>query len=103
MPTFVARSNIAPHFREAHFKALKGEGKLSEDIAAHMAAHFEYFKALKAKGKILCGGPMVDFTWGLTVLKVDSLEEAKTLIENDPAIKYGLFLDCEIIPWYHMV
>ena len=33
MKAFVARTNISPHFREAHFKALKGAGKLSEDIA----------------------------------------------------------------------
>jgi uncharacterized protein YciI len=103
MPTFVVRSNISPHFREAHFKTLKVDSKLSGDIAAHVVAHVEYHRALKAKGKILCGKPMVDFTWGLAVLKVDSLEEAKTFIENDPTIKHGLFLDYEIIPWYHIV
>ena len=103
MPTFVGRNTISPHFREEHFKALKGDGKLSEDIAPHVAAHLEYLKDLKAKGKILCGGPMVDFTWGLTVLKADSIEEAKTLLENDPGMKHGLFLDCEIIPWYRMI
>jgi len=103
MPTFVVRTNISPHFREAHFKALKEAGKLSEDVGPCVAAHVDYMKSLKAKGKILCGGPMVDFTWGLTVLKASSFKEAKALIENDPAMKRGLFLDYEIIPWFHMV
>ena len=102
MPTFVARSNISPYFREAHFKAIEHDGKFSEEIGPHVAAHLEYHRALKAMGKVLCGGPMVDFTWGLTILKADSLEEAKALIENDPGMKHGLFSDYEIIPWYHM-
>ena len=103
MPTFVVRNIISPRFREAHFEALKGDSKLPEDIAPHADAHLKYLKDLKAKGKVLIGGPIVDFTWGLLILRAESIEEAKELAGNDPAFKMGLHLDFEVIPWYHRV
>lgn len=102
MPTFVVRSTISPRFREGHFQSLKPGGKLPEDIAPIVAAHVQYGKDLKAKGNVICGGPVVAFTWGLTVLKADSLEQAKKLVENDPGHKEGLFTGYEIEPWYHI-
>jgi uncharacterized protein YciI len=103
MPTFIARNTISPRFREAHFKALKGNGKLPEDMAANADAHLEYQRDLKAKGKILYGGPMVDFTWGILAIRADTIEEATEIARGDPGFKTGLLLDCEVIPWYHMV
>ncbi len=103
MPTFVARTTISPRFREAHFQALEQGGKLPEDIAAAAEAHLKYVKELGAQGKSLCNGPVVAFTWGINVLRADSLEEAKKLIEDDPGIKSGLLTGYEIEPWYHIV
>lgn len=103
MPTFVVRNTISPRFREAHFQSLRGHGKLPEDIAPHADAHLKYQRDLRAKGKILYGGPMVDFTWGLLILSADSIEEAKEIAGNDPGLRTGLLLDYEVIPWYHMV
>jgi uncharacterized protein YciI len=103
MPTFIARIKNSPHFIEANLKAHEGDGKLPEDIAHHANAHLNYLKTLKAEGKVLCAGPIVDFTWGLTILRAKSIEEAKILVENDPGMKNGILLDYGIIPWYHMV
>ena len=103
MPTFIARHTISPRFREAHFQALKGDGKLPEDMARHADAHLQYQRDLKAKGKILYGGPMVDFTWGLLIIRADSIEEAREIAGGDPGLKTGLLLDFEVTPWYHMV
>ena len=36
-------------------------------------------------------------------IEADSPEEARTLAENDPAVKRGLFTDLEVEPWYHMM
>ena len=103
MPTFVARINHSPRFKEAHFQALKQDGKLPEEVTPIVEAHLQYLRGLKAKGKIICAGPVVAFTWGLDVLRADSLEEAKKLIEDDPGVKSGLLTDYKIEPWYHMV
>ena len=103
MGTYVATTNITPAFREAHFQALKRGGKLPEEFAPIVEAHTQYVKDLKAKGKMLAGGPTVAFTWGVSLLKTDSLEEAIALSENDPAVKNGLFTDLKVEAWYHIV
>ena len=103
MPTFVARINHSPRFRDAGLEAAKQGWKWPEDVADIVAEHLKYVKGLGAEGTMLCGGPVVAFTWGLNVLRADSLEEAKKLLENDPAKKSGLFTGYEIEPWYHIV
>ncbi len=102
MATYVQTMKISPRFREAHFQALKEGGKLPEEIATPQQAHRKYVDGIKAEGKLLIGGPVVAFTWALQILKADSLEEARALAENDPAVKEGLFTDLHIEPWYHM-
>ena len=103
MGTYIATSTISPEFREAHFKALKLGGRLPGDIAPHVEAHLQYIKELSSTGRILTGGPTVAFTWGLSIIKADSLEEARSIAENDPGVKAGLFIDLKVEPWYHMV
>ncbi len=103
MGTYVATSTVSPEFRKAHFEALKPGGRLPDDIAPHVEAHLQYIKELSSAGKILTGGPTVDFTWGLSIIIADSLEEAKSIAENDPGVKAGLFTDLKVEPWYHMV
>lgn len=102
MGTYVAISTISPIFREAHFQALKPGGKLPQEISAKVEAHVQYDKDLKAKGKLIAAGPTVAFTWGLKLLRADSLEEATALAENDPGIKSGLLTDLKVEPWYHI-
>ena len=102
MGTYVATSTISPAFREAHFQALKPGGKLPEEMVPHVEAHVQYDKELKAKGKLIAAGPTVAFTWGLKLLKADSLEEATTLAQNDPGIKSGLLTDLKVEAWYHI-
>jgi len=103
MGTYVATSTISPEFRKAHFEALKLGGKLPENIASQVEAHLQYIKELSSAGNILAGGPTVAFTWGLSLIIADSLEEAKLIAENDPGVRAGLFTDLKIEPWYHMV
>jgi uncharacterized protein YciI len=103
MPTFIARNTISPRFREAHFEALKGNDKLPEDIGPHADAHLKYLRDMKGKGKVLIGGPIVDFTWGITIIRADTIEEAREIAAGDPGLKTGLLLDFEVFPWYHMV
>jgi uncharacterized protein YciI len=103
MLAFVARINHSSRFTEAGLQASKQGWKWPEDVAPIVTAHIEYLKGLRAEGRVICGGPMVAFTHGLSVIRADSLAEAKKLIENDPAKKNGLYTDFEIEPWYHIV
>jgi uncharacterized protein YciI len=103
MGTYVVTSTISPEFRKAHFEALKHGGKLLGDLASRVEAHLRYIRELSSTGKLLAGGPTVAFTWGLSIIIADTLEEAKSIAENDPGVRAGLFTDLKIEPWYHIV
>jgi uncharacterized protein YciI len=57
-----------------------------EEIAA-MNAHFEYLKQAMADGILLLAGPMLDKTFGVGLLRVDSEEAAWEFMRNDPSVK----------------
>ena len=64
----------------------KGSG---QDIVPHLAEHLDYLIALEAEGKIFASGPMnvPGSGDGMTVLKVDSEQEARAIAEADPLVK----------------
>lgn len=53
--------------------------------------HLQYLKDLHARGKIVYAGFRKDAVDGIVVFETGSREEAKTLVENDPAVKARLF------------
>ena len=57
-----------------------------EEVTA-MSAHFEYLKQALADGILLLAGPMLDQTFGLGLLRVDSEDEAWAFLRNDPSVK----------------
>jgi uncharacterized protein YciI len=61
----------------------KGSG---QDITPHLAEHLDYLIALEAEGKIFASGPMnlPGSGDGMTVLKVDTEQEARAIAEADP-------------------
>ncbi len=103
MGSYVAPLNVAAPLKEAHFQAMETDGRLTGDIDAWTKAHVQYVRDLKAKGKIIAAGPMVSFRWAVILLRADFLEEARTLVENDPAVRHDLFTDLKVEAWYHMV
>ena len=113
MKYFVVRANFSTRFREAHVKAMEMEktsgGKTSyrsflpDDMNKMRPHHFDYNVALKRDGKLLCAGPLTDYTWVLFIYIADSEEEAKALIEGDPFFKCGFFTDYEIEEWFYRV
>lgn len=50
--------------------------------------HIAYLNKYIAQGKIFAKGPFTDHSGGLVIYRVDSMEEAEAIIENDPAIKH---------------
>lgn len=65
------------------------------------AAHMAHIKKMADSGKLILAGPFLDKgdLRGIFVFKVDSMEEAKAMSDNDPAVKAGR-LKVEIRPWY---
>ena len=77
--------------------------KISEaDNSKIMEGHMANIRHMAAIGKLLPAGPFEDNTdlRGLYVFKPGtSLDETKTLVEADPAVKAGRFR-YEIHPWF---
>lgn len=63
--------------------------------------HFANVMSMLNSGKAVIAGPMADDTdlAGIFILRASSATEAKTWVDNDPAVKAGLFT-AEIHPWW---
>jgi uncharacterized protein YciI len=49
-------------------------------------SHLDYLQKCANEGKIFVCGPFLDGSGGMVIYIADSLEEAKTLAENDPYV-----------------
>lgn len=72
----------------------------SEESEKIQTAHLKHLDSLYKNGNLLIAGPMGDDgdLRGIVVLKVNSMEEAKAIVDADPAIKAGR-LRVELHPW----
>ena len=65
--------------------------------------HFSNMEAMEKAVKLKLAGPFATKNSlqyrGIFLLDVKTEDEAKTLLQNDPTIKNGIF-ECEILPWY---
>lgn len=63
--------------------------------------HMAHLNKMYAEGKMDLAGPMMNDgdLRGICVYNVGSLEEAKKLVNSDPAITSGRLV-AEILPWY---
>ena len=64
-----------------------------------LAGHFQYMSRLETEGKLILGGGFTDGSGAMGVLHVSSLEEAREIIENDPAVKEGI-VTAQTHPYY---
>ena len=64
-----------------------------------MGRHFAWLGQLLAEGKLLLAGPCVDGAYGVAILKLTDPVVAKETVENDPAVREGLF-KFELHPLY---
>ena len=75
------------------------ESTSEEDVI--VGEHFNYLKALTKQGVVLMAGRTLhtdDTSHGLVVLAADSEGEARLIMENDPAVKAGVFR-AELFPF----
>lgn len=66
-----------------------------EELAA-MQAHGVYHQRLRAEKKLILSGPCLDGAFGMALFEAESAEEARSIIENDPAVSSGI-----TIPEWH--
>ena len=64
-------------------------------------AHLAHIQEMGASGKLLIAGPFTDGgdLRGMFIFRVDTLEEAKTLADQDPMVKAGRLV-IEWHPWF---
>lgn len=58
-----------------------------EKDAEILDEHKAYLQKYIDNGKIYAKGPFTDHSGGLVIYSVDTIEEAKEIIENDPIIR----------------
>jgi uncharacterized protein YciI len=65
------------------------------------AGHLANFGRLAEAGKLIVAGPFSDNTElrGMLIFKLNSVDEARTLMEADPMLKAGR-LTLELHPWF---
>jgi uncharacterized protein YciI len=65
--------------------------------------HLAYHAALRAEGKIVTNGPVIDqpdeSLRGLTFYRVGSVDEARRLAEQDPSVQAGRLI-VEVMQWW---
>ena len=67
---------------------IEGKAVFEQPLREHLA----YMHELKARGVLLLGGPFTDDEGGLVVAKALSLNEARCLVERDPAVSAGVMV-----------
>lgn len=75
--------------------------KSAPEEDAIVSEHFRYLQALTAQGVVLLAGRTLHTdrsSHGLVVVEADSEEHARTVMENDPAVKAGVFR-AELFPF----
>jgi len=82
---------------------LKGPNYDSDRIPQEeiQKAHLRHLFKLKAEGKLLLVGPLVEKSElrGIAIYDVPDIEEAKKLAGDDPALKAGVFI-YETYRWF---
>lgn len=71
---------------------------MSQAEASAMGEHSEYWQDKMAEGKALAFGPVSDpaGTFGIGIIQVNNEQEARSFMENDPAIRAGFGLRYEL-------
>ena len=82
-------------------KGPKWTGTQTPETQHILHQHLVNVLALLDSGKAVAAGPFGDDTdlAGIFILRASSPEEAKTWVDNDPAVKAGLFV-AEMHPWW---
>jgi len=109
---FIAAPTMAQQKEEPKFKLVqfhmallkkgpKWEGTPQSERSQILQQHLANVLSLLDSGKAIIAGPLADDTElaGIYVLRAPSAAEAKSWVDDDPAVKAGLFT-AEMHPWW---
>lgn len=60
--------------------------------------HVQYMADFQATGSMVIGGPFLDDSGGMMVLRAENQDEAEAIANADPSVKNGL-LKVQVKPW----
>jgi len=85
----------------AFLKRGPNRDRSEEEAAKLQTAHMENIGRLAEEGKLVLAGPFLNDgdLRGIYIFDVKTVEEAKALVETDPAIQQGSLI-MELMPWY---
>ena len=66
--------------------------------SAEVMKHFEYLKALNVKKTVLFAGRVNDARFGIALLETETEQDARDILDNDPAVKSKVFT-AELLPF----
>lgn len=61
--------------------------------------HVNYMFSFAESGKLVIGGPFLDDSGGMMVLRAESMEEAEQIANADPSVQSGL-LKVHVKEWF---
>ena len=76
---------------------IEGQGFQNQKLMEHGA----YIHSLYQQGIVIEGGPFLDNTGGMAIIRVEDAAQAQEMVDNDPAIKTGVFT-AEVHPWFRV-
>ncbi len=108
MADFIVTAPLAEDYRQALIKAYRDAeaGKplmLPHDMALSRESHLQYMEQLKAAGKLLCAGPLADFSTAVLILVDVTREEVERIMETHPHIQTGFLVGWEVKEWQRRI
>ncbi|MBD3408339.1 MAG: hypothetical protein GF411_19605 [Candidatus Lokiarchaeota archaeon] len=67
----------------------------TDDIVSQ---HFKYLQELQSRGILIMAGRFSDVLIGIVIFQCNDKEEANKIMEEDPAVREGIF-HAELYPW----
>ncbi|MEM0482087.1 MAG: YciI family protein [Nitrososphaerota archaeon] len=61
-----------------------------EPTQSQRQSHLDHLASLKSRGILFASGRFKDGSGGLYILEAKDIEEAKSIVESDPYVKYRL-------------
>ncbi len=70
----------------------------TEGTEERVSEHFKYLQQLLKDGILTMAGRFSEVLIGLSMIEAESREDALEIMNNDPAVKSGIF-HAELYPW----
>ncbi len=87
-------SLLAPMLKKVLFVALNKAVATSDEMMPFAAEHLRYMNGLEDRGLLFASGPFIKegvvVGDGLTILRTETIEEARRLMEEEPLVKRGM-------------